>query len=301
MFSSLFRRKRHTRTTSFITCPEILGKDINKLDNFSFRQQFGACSRTNSCGRFLLEWRREIFSLMNHQARKKQPNFKISQILPLKSMGFQYGRSGKQRIGNNCFFCDHQIESLFRTHEHVFSDFVCIVRWRSQRRCKWNVDKYDITGRPVQFQWSFPATQRSRSKTRSKDSQDPQNRIDFRGRIIFMSTFYGIRTVTLNGVERQWANMYCTRNRGYRIREAVRVKSLVSLWTRKRKSMVSSCPHKPNGAWNYMVKNDTRTWRRFRDWRTTQNSRNLASSSCGLWPGTTGNIMEHGTGVRQEP
>ena len=32
-----------------------------------------------------------------------------------------------------------------------------------------------------------------------------------------------------------------------------------------------------------------------------ENSRNLASSSCGLGPGTTGHIMEHGGGVRREP
>ena len=32
-----------------------------------------------------------------------------------------------------------------------------------------------------------------------------------------------------------------------------------------------------------------------------ENSRNLASSSCGLGPGNTGNRMEHGRGVRQEP
>ena len=32
-----------------------------------------------------------------------------------------------------------------------------------------------------------------------------------------------------------------------------------------------------------------------------ENSRNLASSSCGLGPGTTVNIVEHGRGVRQEP
>ena len=31
------------------------------------------------------------------------------------------------------------------------------------------------------------------------------------------------------------------------------------------------------------------------------NSRSLAPFSCGFGPGTTGNIMEHGRGVRQEP
>ena len=39
------------------------------------------------------------------------------------------------------------------------------------------MDKYDITGRPVLFEWSFLATQRSRSKMRSEDSQGPQNRM----------------------------------------------------------------------------------------------------------------------------
>ena len=32
-----------------------------------------------------------------------------------------------------------------------------------------------------------------------------------------------------------------------------------------------------------------------------ENSRNLASSSCGLGSGTLGNFMEHGRGVRREP
>ena len=32
-----------------------------------------------------------------------------------------------------------------------------------------------------------------------------------------------------------------------------------------------------------------------------ENSRNLASSSCGLESGTAGNIMEHGRGVSQDP
>ena len=31
-----------------------------------------------------------------------------------------------------------------------------------------------------------------------------------------------------------------------------------------------------------------------------ENLQNLASSSCGLGPGTTGNILEHGRGVRRE-
>ena len=90
-----------------------------------------------------------------------------------------------------CHLLEPPIRSPLRTDVHVFSDSVLSVgghnaiadeAWAAKTSEVWDPmtlkDKYDITGRPVQFHGHiFLATQRSRSTMRTKDSWDPQNRM----------------------------------------------------------------------------------------------------------------------------
>ena len=56
--------------------------------------------------------------------------------------------------------------------------------------------------------------------------------------------------------QRPRAKMSCKRNRGYRVRDAIRVTSMMFLWTRTRKVWYRSCSNKSNGAWD---RNTTQT------------------------------------------
>ena len=144
--------------------------------------------------------------LVNHQIHRTQTIIETAHARPqdltnvaAEFSAISFGKIGKQNPG--IIFLDSS----------VGNNAIPLQAWATRLSEVWDpttfMDKYDITGRPNSTGTCFQATQRSESWDKFKHSWDPRNRV-------------------------------ISRNRGDRIREAIQVRSLMSLWTWTRTSMV---------------------------------------------------------------
>ena len=174
---------------------------------------------------------------MNHQVPKTQTITEAARTRlehltndALEFCGISLWHNWDAESWNNSSLSEQPIGQLLRSDVHVFSatpsrtrhgrqNFLkCGTRRRSWTNLISRADQRDSIGT------YFQDTQRPKSREKFRHSCDPRNRL-----ISKKDACSCLCSTTLN-VGNQ-ATMSCKRNRGYQIREAIQVGSLVFLWT----------------------------------------------------------------------